>query len=286
MTTVKVFAPAKINLTLHVTGVRDDGYHLLDSLVVFARDVGDWITASPCEQLELSVTGPAKDGVPTDDNNLVLKAARELRTLRGVTDGAMISLEKHLPNGGGIGGGSSDAAAAVRALAQLWSVKPLNTHEALSIGADLPVCLNAPTPMHMHGIGELLDDIPPLPPVWLVLVNPGVHIPTGDVFRLHDVRYKPGPPPMEGMPSHWDFEDFHVFLLGKGNDLTKCAAELTDKVQLSLQALRKNGCKDADMSGSGSTCWGLFETEDAAKAAVKVIANEQSDWWVRSTRIS
>ena len=286
MTTVKVFAPAKINLTLHVTGQRDNGYHLLDSLVVFARDVGDWVSVAPSDTLALTVYGPTQDGVPTDESNLVLKAAKRLRALRGVSGGAAITLEKHLPNGGGIGGGTSDAAAAIKALAQLWNVDPLNSEEALPIGSDLPVCLCAPSPMRMHGIGELLDTVPPLPSFWLVLVNPRVHIPTGDVFRIHDSLYKAGPPPMEGIPSHWDFEDFHVFLLGKSNDLTKCAAELTDLIQLALESLRAIGCKDADMSGSGSTCWGLFETEHSAKRAAEKVARDHPEWWVRATPVS
>ena len=132
---IKAFAPAKVNLMLNLMGLREDGYHLLDSLVVFA-EVGDWLTAILADALTLTVSGPKAAGVPTDSSNLVLKAAHRLRDLRGLTSGAAIHLEKHLPHGAGIGGGSSDAAATIRLLACLWNVPPLTAEEALPLGAD------------------------------------------------------------------------------------------------------------------------------------------------------
>ncbi|MDG1068196.1 MAG: 4-(cytidine 5'-diphospho)-2-C-methyl-D-erythritol kinase, partial [Sulfitobacter sp.] len=161
------FAPAKVNLTLHVTGQRADGYHLLDSLVVFA-DIGDrlWFDAGP--QMRISVTGPFAEGVPVDQRNLVWQAA----VLAGWT--GHITLEKNLPHGAGIGGGSSDAAAVLRAFG--------GTADALQLGADVPVCL-AHAPQRMRGIGEILDPIAPLPDLEIVLVNPRVAVPTAPVFN-------------------------------------------------------------------------------------------------------
>lgn len=287
MATIEVFAPAKINLTLHVTGQREDGYHELDSLVVFAKDVGDKLRVEASEELSLDVTGPLSAGVPTDDSNLVLKAARLLQETHGVRQGARLTLEKLLPNGGGIGGGSADAAAALSALARLWNVKPLPPEKALSLGADVPVCVAGPKPARMRGIGEILQPVPGLPPIWLVLVNPGLHVSTPRVFALLDRLYDGGTPEMERMPPEWDFEEFHVWLLGQVNDLTKCAREDADGIGDVLDVLREQaGCKDADMSGSGSTCWGLFQTADAAQASAERIAAEHPEWWVRATAVS
>ena len=168
-------ASAKLNLCLHVTGRRGDGYHLLDSLVVFA-DVADRVSAAPGQGLSLRVTGPEGAGLGSEPDNLVLRAARSM----GVTDAALL-LEKHLPVAAGIGGGSADAAAALRALAR-WTGRPLPSDaEVLRLGADVPVCLSG-RPARMTGIGEGLTPLPPLPALWVVLVNPRVAVPTPQVF--------------------------------------------------------------------------------------------------------
>jgi 4-diphosphocytidyl-2-C-methyl-D-erythritol kinase len=174
---VKVFAPAKVNLALHVTGRRDDGYHLLDSLVVFAG-VGDWLDMAMATELSLSVSGPRAAGVPTDRGNLVWRAAEAFGTDRG----ARIHLEKHLPHAGGIGGGSADAGATLRGLSALWGVALPDPQAVLSIGADMSVCA-ASMPARMRGIGDILDPVPPIPGLWIVLVNPGLEVPTGPVFK-------------------------------------------------------------------------------------------------------
>ncbi len=166
------FAPAKVNLALHVTGQRPDGYHLLDSLVVFAG-IGDRVSVSSDDTLSLEVIGADIAEVPSDARNLVLKAAR----LFDEDKGAKIVLEKNLPTASGIGGGSSDAAAALRALSALWNLPLPSTDSVLRLGADLPVCMK-PEPQRMRGIGEILDPAPVLPRMHMVLANPRVGVTT------------------------------------------------------------------------------------------------------------
>lgn len=281
------FAPAKINLTLHVTGKRPDGYHLLESLVVFAQDVGDQISVTPSADLTLVVDGPMADNVPTDGSNLVLHAAQRLRDLRGVSDGAAIHLTKHLPHGAGIGGGSADAAAALGALATLWDVPVLTGAEALPLGADLPVCLAGPTPQIMSGIGDQVVPAPALPPAWLVLVNPGVHVPTGDVFDLLSQMSGTDGPAMESLPDPLDMDDFAMWLLEQRNDLAQPAAEFAPEIARILSEFWANeDYVDADMSGSGSTCWGLFESPQDAENAAAALRAELPNYWVQVTAIS
>lgn len=288
--TTTEFAPAKINLALHLTGLRDDGYHLLESLVVFA-DVGDVLTVAAAKDLSLIVTGPKAAGVPIDAANLVLKAAHRLRDLRGVMAGAAITLEKHLPHGGGIGGGSSDAACALRLLSNLWNVSPLSIAEALPLGADLPVCMMAPSPMIMTGIGESLIPAPPLPVGWLVLVNPGVTLPTRAVFAEHDKQSRTGGTGLQRFDGYrlpLNTEDFSAWLGGQRNDLTKIAAapQFAPVIGDILAMLQTHlGVSHADMSGSGSTCWGWFSVEANARLAAAKIAAANPAWWVVATRV-
>lgn len=272
---IEEFAPAKVNLALHVTGQRADGYHLLDSLVVFAG-TGDRLQVEPAADLSLRVTGPRAAGVPEGEENLVLRAARLLGPPAGL--GARIRLEKHLPAAAGIGGGSSDAAAALRALARLWQV-PLPAPAATAVlGADLPVCL-APRAWRMQGIGERLAPAPELPPVWLVLVNPGVPVATPAVFRA--LERKDGSPMPALLPRCADAETLAKFLAGLRNDLEAPARATEPKVTLALSALNaQRGCLIARMSGSGATCFGLFATPQGAEAAARTIARAAPGWWV------
>lgn len=282
---ISAFAPAKINLALHVTGRRLDGLHLLDSLVVFG-DIGDTITALAADTLSLSVTGPMATGVPLDEGNLVLRAAKLLHDLRDVQTGATIHLEKILPHGAGIGGGSADAAATIRALAQLWDVAPLTGLEATPLGADLPVCLCAPTPTLMRGIGDDLTPTPTLPPLWLVLVNPGIHVNTGKVFGILAEMFDSEDPPLAPMHDVSEFHDFTMWLLGQSNSLTKCTAELCPEIaEIMGTFFGIEECEDCDMSGSGSTCWGLFETRNGANAAAAKFTGDHPDWWVKAVRV-
>lgn len=278
---IEAFAPAKVNLALHVTGRRGDGYHLLDSVVIFA-DVGDRLCFEPAADLSLSVGGPFAAGVPVDGANLVLRAAA-LMAKPG--RGARITLDKHLPHGGGIGGGSSDAAAALTALARLWD-RPLPGAEAiLPLGADLPVCLAAPAPQRMQGIGEMLAPLPPLPEAHLVLANPGVAVPTGEVFARLAATAGTGNPGLTPLPEPLDFDSLAGWLARQRNDLEAPAMALAPAIRAALQAFgRQPECRLARMSGSGSTVFGLFAgAEDAAAAAARIAAAEPG-WWVRAAR--
>ena len=270
------FAPAKVNLTLHVTGRRPDGYHLLDSLVVFPA-VGDRLEAVEARDLTLEIDGPFA-GALEPASNLVLAAAR---LLRPAGRGAAIRLTKALPVAGGIGGGSSDAAAALRLLARLWSV-PLPPVEALlALGADLPVCLAA-RPMRMAGIGEALVPVG-MPRFWLVLANPGVPLSTGAVFEALAQRAGPPMPPLDGFDG---FEGLCAYLRGQRNDLEPPAVALAPAVAEVLAALAGSpGCPLARMSGSGATCFGIFADEGTARAAADALGRAAPGWWVAAAPV-
>lgn len=270
------FAPAKVNLALHVTGRRDDGYHLLDSLVVFA-DVGDRLEITPAATSRLTVTGPFAEGVPTGPENLIWRA-------HALVLGApplAITLEKNLPHAAGIGGGSSDAAAVLRALSAKFGLPLPRIDAALTLGADVPVCLST-RPQRMTGIGEGLRDVPGLPPLWLVLVNPGVAVPTGAVFR--------GLATVEGTamtPMEWQgAAGFVAWLKAQRNDLeppARATAPIVGDVLDRLAAT--DGCLLAQMSGSGGTCFGLFDAPAPAHAAAQALAHANPGWWVRAARV-
>ncbi|RVV97800.1 4-(cytidine 5'-diphospho)-2-C-methyl-D-erythritol kinase [Mesobaculum littorinae] len=262
-------APAKVNLALHVTGRRDDGYHLLDSLVVFA-DVGDRVTVEPAPDWGLTVTGPRSAGVPTGDDNLVLRAAR----LAGGAP-ARITLDKHLPAAGGIGGGSSDAAATLRALAALdGRALP----DVLPLGADLPVCLPA-APARMSGIGEVLSPVPPLPPLHLVLVTPDVAVPTGPVFA--GLARRDNAPLPRDFPAWRDAAEMAQWLAVQRNDLEDPARATAPAIGVALARIAATeGCLLARMSGSGGTCFGIFDSRPAADAAAASLRAAHGQWWV------
>jgi len=271
--TAEAFAPAKINLTLHVTGQRADGYHLLDSLVVFA-DVGDWVRLSAAETTSLTVTGPRAAGVPDDGSNLVLKAAGRIGA-----PPAAIELEKHLPPASGIGGGSSDAAAALRALSACFGLDLPTPEACAGIGADVPACLAA-RPTRMSGIGDQLSDLPGLPPLHLVLVNPGVPIPTPEVFA--GLARKTNRPMPENLPDWPDAESCALWLATQRNDLDLPARALCPAIGVALMRLMQTGgCLLARMSGSGATCFGLYATRIEAELAAQAISAAHRDWWVK-----
>lgn len=274
---VEEFAPAKVNLTLHVTGQRADGYHLLDSLVVFA-DVGDRITALPADNLSLTIDGPRAAGLAADADNLVLRAAQMMGGR-----GAALRLTKHLPVSSGIGGGSADAAATLRALARLWQV-PLPRPEAIAIlGADVPVCLLGQS-CRMSGVGEHLEPLAALPPVWLVLANPGVPLSTPSVFAALTERR--GAPMPASLPRFASTADLAGFLSLQRNDLEAAARGLAPVIGSVLQALAaQEGCLLARMSGSGATCFGLFASATAANAAACAVGQAQAGWWVAAAKV-
>lgn len=276
--TVKVFAPAKINLTLHVTGQRADGYHLLDSLVVFA-DFGDQITVAPAQHLTLDVDGPFARDVPVGDDNLVLRAAR-LFNGRGAT----IKLTKNLPVASGLGGGSSDAAAVLRALCDMWDQPLPRPDSVIKLGADVPVCLFGKT-ARMSGIGEVLAPVNALPPLHMVLVNPGLAVSTPKVFSALNQRLNPK---MDQALPHWDHAvDFYNWLSAQRNDLQSPACALSPVISNVLAGISATAdCRLARLSGSGATCFGLYDTRDAASSASDSLSAAHPDWWVQNTFVS
>lgn len=279
MTTAKASAPAKVNLTLHVLGERSDGYHKLDSLVVFA-DVADQLSAITAPDLRLTVGGPFSEGVPVDHSNLVLRAADALRIVRNVKVGAHITLEKHLPNQAGIGGGSSDAAAALHMLAELWQVAPLpdNAPEVLALGADVPVCLRAPAPTRMSGIGEVLSPVAKLPPCAMVLVKPPAHVPTAGIFKGLASKTNPA---MDHLPENLDFKGFAAWLNRQRNDLLTPAQLTAPDIHAALKRLKAMpAIKAVGMSGSGATCFGLTQNMADARQVARAIQVSEMGWWV------
>ena len=266
-------APAKLNLFLHVLGRRADGYHLLDSLAVFGA-AADRLHAAPADTLTLSVTGPHRADLADEADNLVLRAARALAEAAGITAGAAMTLEKHLPVASGIGGGSADAAAALRLLARLWNLRPAPADLAAiaaRLGADVPVCLTT-TPSRMGGVGEVLTAPPMLPRFGLALVNPGLPVATADVFRARQGPFSDPAPLPDAFP---DAATLAGFLAAHTrNDLEPPARALCLAIGAVLAALAATpGCLLARMSGSGATCFGLFASPEAA------IAPTNPGWW-------
>jgi 4-diphosphocytidyl-2-C-methyl-D-erythritol kinase len=277
MTAVEVFAPAKVNLTLHVTGQRDDGYHLLDSLVVFA-DVGDRLTLAEATSPALTVTGPFAGSVPEGSDNLVLRAAGLLAPGLPLA----ITLEKALPPSSGIGGGSADAAAVARGIAALTGEAP-DPAALLSLGADVPMCLD-PRPLRVRGIGERLDAVPDLPALAAVLANPLKPMPTPPVFRA--LANRDNPPMPDRLPAFSDAADLIGWLAGERNDLQETAIALMPEIGAVLSALAVcKGARLARMSGSGATCFALFATDSEAAEAAAALASAHPGWWVRAAML-
>jgi 4-diphosphocytidyl-2-C-methyl-D-erythritol kinase len=263
-------APAKVNLCLHVTGRRDDGYHLLDSLVVFAPGAADRIIARP-GPLSLSIDGPFGAGLQADGDNLVLRAAG----LMG--QGAALHLHKALPLASGIGGGSADAAATLRAVARLTGMPLPPAQDVLRLGADVPVCL-AGRPARMRGIGEVLDPVGAVP-VHMVLVNPGVAVPTPAVFRALASRANP---PLPHIPAFADAGAVLDWLTHTRNDLEPAAITVAPAIADVLTALRGAGAALARMSGSGATCFGLWPDAEGAGRGAAMLARRHPGWWVQA----
>ena len=278
------FAPAKINLALHVTGRRADGYHLIESLAVFTR-FGDRIAIEPSERDEFSVSGRYAGDVPGDDSNLILKARDRLRAFCGPAGATpvAIALEKNLPVASGIGGGSSDCAAVLRGLAAMWGLDPGDAALARiggALGADLPMCLAA-KPLIARGTGEELSFISDFPTLGLVLVNPDVAVSTPAVFSALERRDNESLPPL---PRHFDFHTVRNWLEITRNDLEAAAQTIEPSIGAAKAALEKAGAGFARMSGSGATCFGLFETGNVAKRAAASIRSRHPDWFVAATR--
>lgn len=280
-----MLARAKVNLYLHITGRRADGYHLLDSLIVFA-DTGDEIALAPAGTLSLAIDGPFAGGLGAGPDNLVMRAAQALRELAGTRTGAAIRLTKNLPVASGIGGGSADAAATLAGLCGLWDVAPDRAalHAiAARLGADVPVCLDGAASF-VGGIGEDLAPARGLPPAWLLLANPKIATPTPAVFKA---RQGPFSKPARWSEPPRDFADFAARLQSSANDLTEAAISVTPAIRDVLAALAAlPGCVLARLSGSGATCFGLFADEAGARAAESELRGARPDWWVTAAPIA
>jgi 4-diphosphocytidyl-2-C-methyl-D-erythritol kinase len=277
-------APAKLNLYLHVVGRRADGYHRLDSLVAFAG-VHDTIRAAPANALTLELQGPFGAALSNEADNLVLRAARALADIAGVRPWAALTLVKRLPVASGIGGGSADAAATLAAASALWRI----THKpgalaklALTLGADVPVCL-AGKAAQVRGIGERVDPAPALPKAPLVLVNPLKPLATPAVFKARTGPFSK-PAPLAGAAR--DPRDLAEALKSRRNDLTGAAIGLVPEIKVILAALEAQpGCLLARMSGSGATCFALFARDDDARAAAAAIRASKPGWWVEASAL-
>lgn len=266
-------ARAKVNLCLHITGRRDDGMHLLDSVVVFP-EIGDVLTATASENLSLDIDGPFGAGLSGD--NLILQAAR----LMGVS--AKLHLTKNLPVASGIGGGSADGAASVRLLSELTGSPMPSIQELSALSADIPVCLSQ-TPTRMRGIGESLSPLPPLPLFWIVLVNAGQEVNTGQVFAKMQSRDNSS----IVMPERFaDFDGFVSFLSEQRNDMQSAAIGTCPIIADVLGAIAETqDCALVRMSGSGGTCFGLYATESTATKAASQIQSCHPDWWTKPAKV-
>ncbi|WP_246671390.1 4-(cytidine 5'-diphospho)-2-C-methyl-D-erythritol kinase [Mesorhizobium sp. 8] len=284
---VTELAPAKLNLALHVTGRRADGFHLLESLVVFTR-FGDRLHVEPAAEDGFAIDGPFADQLDAGAGNLVLRAREALRQAlpepaRQVLSPAAVRLEKNLPVASGIGGGSSDAAAALRSLNRLWGSKLDDRALAeigAGLGADVPMCLAA-RPLVAKGIGEIVEPVADFPTLALVLVNPGAAVATPEVFARLTRRDGESLPPL---PGTIDFHSLRNWLETTRNDLEPAAREIQPAIGQALAALNKAGSGFSRMSGSGATCFGLFETGNVAKRAALAIRAKHPGWFVAATR--
>jgi 4-diphosphocytidyl-2-C-methyl-D-erythritol kinase len=281
-------APAKVNLTLRILGRRADGYHELESLVVFAG-CGDHLTFDAGPSLDLTVSGPTAGQSGAVADNLVLRAAKALADkFPGLTVGRF-ALTKELPAGAGLGGGSADAAAALRLLNDANGLK-LDDERVVAVaratGADVPVCLD-PRPRVMRGIGDILSAPLALPKLGIIIVHPGIAMPTPPVFKA--LGLTPGERCAAGTasgPVPDEREALLAWLAGERNDLEPPAIGIAPAIADVIRAIAAlPGCRLARMSGSGSACFGLFDTEAAAAAAAGGLAEAHPGWWARASSI-
>jgi 4-diphosphocytidyl-2-C-methyl-D-erythritol kinase len=274
-------APAKVNLHLRVIGRRPDGYHELDSVVAFAA-CADRLTFTPDRQLALELRGPFATALAGESENLVLRAARRLAEHAGCAPRVRIVLDKHIPVAAGLGGGSADAAATLRGLARLWQLGLTDADLlplALELGADVAVCLRA-QPARMRGIGDRIEPLE-LPALDLVLANPNRAVATAQVFAGLGVTAPAGAP---DQPVPTERADLLSWLRARGNDLEAPACRLAPVIGTVIEALgAQPGCRLARMSGSGATCFGVFDDAPAAARSARAIRRACPGWWVMAT---
>jgi 4-diphosphocytidyl-2-C-methyl-D-erythritol kinase len=282
---VALLAPAKVNLALHVTGLRVDGYHLLDSIAVFA-DVGDRIEIEAADALSLSVTGPFAAHAPGGPSDLAWRAAETFFQHTGVRRGVEIRVEKNIPAGAGLGGGSADAAAVLLGLDELFGTKlPADELRALGLklGADVPMCL-AGKALRAGGIGEEISSLEGFPELPMVLVWPGKPVSTAEVFTA---LVRCDNPPLPDPPRGKSAMEIAVWLQNCRNDLELPAQKIAPEIGAVIEALRAtDSCFLARMSGSGSACFGLYVEPLAARAASAAVAKARPDWWSAATQAS
>ena len=278
-----ITAPAKVNLSLRITGRRDDGYHELESLVAFAS-CGDTLQLRKASATGLTVEGSAV--VPADETNLIIRALRSLEAHTGkplVTD---IRLHKNLPVAGGLGGGSADAAAVLNGLTRLFELDVSEVQcagLARALGADVPACL-APGPGWMTGTGTDIARLDSLPAADIIMVNPRIALPTGTVFAALNCYTKPPAQP-SAQPDVVGFEDLCDFVTGQGNDLAAPATEAVPEIAACLVGLLDSGAACVGMSGSGASCFGLARVGDGQEIAGTYRKKRENDWCVASRLI-
>lgn len=286
-------APAKVNLWLHVGRRRRDGYHDLASLIVFALDAQDEVTAAPSDGLTLEVAGPEADmltaSLPAGGENLVLKAARALADAAGKRQrGARLTLYKTLPVASGVGGGSADAAAALRVLNTLWELDwPVERLARVgeAVGADVPVCVWS-LPAAVEGKGERVDILSVWPELNAVLVNPRTAVVTREAFACYDAGHAGKPRNLPLPLGMADPQAAAAFIAEGANDLQPAVLALAPAIADVLAALQgAPGCMLARMSGSGATCFGLYDGPESAAQAAALLSQAHPEWWVRATRL-
>lgn len=280
-------APAKVNLALHIVERLPDGYHRLDSIAVFT-DIGDRLEAELRQdgELQLVIEGEFAEGLPIADN-LILRAAKLLQQRAAIPLGANIRLWKHVPVGAGLGGGSADAAAALRLLNRVWGAGLSDVVLAElggQLGADIPACVFSGA-VRMEGIGEQLSPVLHVPQFSLVLAYPNAPLWTPDVYRAMTGKVFSGIlPALPGIGA--DRAEWLEWLKVTHNDLEAASRELSPHIEAMIGALRRNaGCMLARMSGSGSACFGVFETVEQAVGAQKFLKRQHPEWWMQAALV-
>lgn len=277
---IRACARAKVNLYLHILDRRQDGYHELDSLFVFG-DIADVIEVSPSPALSFKVRGPFAEALSAEEDNLVLRAARMLADTAEIRPQIKITLTKNLPVAAGLGGGSADAAAALRALAEFWKIPSSKVDLAplgLSIGSDVPACLLS-GPCYVGGIGQRLEPLPEFPSFPLLLVNPRIELRTGLIFETFKKKFSKAARFSQIPPDVFALAEL---LQSRNNDLEEPAIEICPEIAEILVAIKKTkGCLLARLSGSGATCFGMYgDTQDAEQAAISL---RRGGWWTEVT---
>ena len=275
-------ASAKVNLCLQIVGQKPNGFHLLDSIVGFT-EFGDHLSFKKSDKLKLKVQGAFSDQIPVDRSNLILKAAELVRKLNNIKTGAHITLTKNLPPSAGLGGGSSDAAATIRGLSRMWGTDLPEIHDLMKIGSDLPVCINQKT-QHMKGFGEVLNVVNTFPNLPILLVNPLKKVSTQTVFRKPENKKNSPLSKYENL--FQTKKDWINWLLLQRNDLMEPAVSVEPVISEVLQFISNQiSVEKVSMSGSGATCFGVFENKHDCDLAMKKVRRERPEWWSVSTEI-